>query len=58
MTKTRRFFLGSLAGMAGAGVAAGQQRGAASLARNRVSPLDGVTREKIRITDIKLTNLA
>ena len=55
MSGTRRSFLGSLAG---AGTLAGQQRGAASLSNNRVSPLDGVTREKIKITGIKLTNLA
>ncbi len=55
MSGTRRSFLGSLAG---AGAMAGQQRGAATLSSNRMSPLAGVTREKIKITGIKLTNLA
>jgi L-alanine-DL-glutamate epimerase-like enolase superfamily enzyme len=55
MLGTRRTFLGSLAG---AGALVGQRRGATALSNSRTSPLDGVTREKIRITDVKLINLA
>ena len=64
-TSTRRLFLGSLSGVAGAAALAGAQAGRsparksrASLPKNRISPLDGIAREKIRITDIKVTNLA
>ena len=53
-TSTRRVFLGTL----GAGAAAAQQRGGASLRKNRISPLDGVAREKIKITDMRLISLA
>lgn len=55
---TRRLFLGSLSGAAGTAALSGAQRRAASLPKNRISPLDGVAREKIKITDIKVMNLA
>ncbi len=58
MLKTRRAFLASLSGIAGAASVGAQQHGTAPLSRNRVSPLDGVAREKIKITDVRLTNLA
>ena len=58
MPKTRRAFLGSLPGLAGTTVLAAQQRSALPLPKHRTSPLDGIAREKIRITDIKVTNLA
>ena len=48
----------SLSGVAGASVLAGQQRGGSALPQGRISPLDGVKREKIKITDIKVTSLA
>ena len=50
--------MGSLAGGAGLTVRASQQRPGTALPKNRISPLDGVRREKIGITDIKVTNLA
>ena len=50
--------MGSLAGAAGlTGLTAQPQRSTA-LPKDRISPLDGVKREKIRITDIQVTNLA
>jgi hypothetical protein len=58
MPATRRAFLGSIPGLTGAAALASQQPITASLPKNRTSPLDGVAREKIRITDIKVTNLA
>jgi len=54
MASTRRLFLGSMSGAA----LASAQTTRASLPANRVSPLDGVRREKIRITDIQVINLA
>ncbi len=51
---TRRTFIASGAGAAGAGVLAA----APALPKNRVSPLDGVAREKLKITDIKMISLA
>ena len=53
MASTRRLFLGSVSGAA----LAGAQTSRASLGANRVSPLDGVKREKIKITDIQVMNL-
>jgi L-alanine-DL-glutamate epimerase-like enolase superfamily enzyme len=50
---TRRTFIAG-AGIAGAGTLAG----AAVLPKNRVSPLDGIAREKLKITDIKVISLA
>lgn len=47
---TRRGFMGLISGLAGARVLAGQQKG-------RISPLDGVTRQNIKITDLKLISL-
>ena len=58
MPKTRRAFLGSLPALAGAAALAAQQPTPVSLPKHRTSPLDGVVREKIRITGIKVTNLA
>jgi L-alanine-DL-glutamate epimerase-like enolase superfamily enzyme len=57
-TATRRLFLGSLSGLAGVATLSGQRRGPASLSRNRVSPLDGVARENLKITDIQVMSLA
>jgi L-alanine-DL-glutamate epimerase-like enolase superfamily enzyme len=54
---TRRFFLGSLAGAGGASALTGQQARPASLPADRISPLDGVKREKIKITNIKVISL-
>jgi L-alanine-DL-glutamate epimerase-like enolase superfamily enzyme len=54
---TRRFFLGSLAGAGGASALTGQQARVASLPADRISPLDGVKREKIKITNIKVISL-
>jgi len=48
----------SLAGVAGASALTGQQRKGASLPKGRISPLDGVTRQNIKITDLKIINLA
>lgn len=55
MTSTRRLFIAS--GMAGGASLAGQQRAGGALPRNRVSPLDGVARERLKITDIKVMSL-
>lgn len=53
---TRRFFLGGAA--AGAAIAPIAARAARfTVPRNRTSPLDGVSRERIRITDIQVINL-
>jgi L-alanine-DL-glutamate epimerase-like enolase superfamily enzyme len=57
MPSTRRLFLNSLAGAAGVSPLAAQQRRAAALPRTRLSPLDGVARQNIKITDLKLINL-
>jgi L-alanine-DL-glutamate epimerase-like enolase superfamily enzyme len=54
----RRQFLGLASGLVGAAVVSGQQSCRSSLPANRVSPLEGVTRESIKITDIKMINLA
>ena len=55
---TRRLFLGSLAGGAGVTALTAQPRRAAAFPKDRTSPLDGVAREKIGITDVKVTSLA
>jgi L-alanine-DL-glutamate epimerase-like enolase superfamily enzyme len=47
----------SLSGVAGASALAAQQRGGAALPKGRLSPLDGVTRQNIKITDLRLINL-
>jgi len=57
LTYTRRLFMQSLSGMAGASALAGQQRGGSSLPKGRISPLDGVTRQNIKITDVRVTDL-
>ena len=54
---TRRFFLGSLAGVAGSAALTAQPRRSSALPQDRISPLDGVKREKIKITGIQVTNL-
>ena len=46
-TSTRRVFLGSMPGVAGA----------SSVPKNRVSPLDGIAREKMKITDVRVISL-
>lgn len=48
----------SLSGVAGATALTAQQRGGSSLPKGRLSPLDGVTRQNIKITDLNLINLA
>ena len=54
---TRRRFIQAAAGISGAVPLLAQQRHGAALPKVRLSALDGVTREKIRITDLKLINL-
>ncbi len=54
---TRRLFIGSISGAAGVSRLAAQRRGAPALPDGRLSPLDGVAREKIKITDLKLISL-
>jgi len=49
--------MGSLPALAGASTLAGQRRGGSALPKGRISPLDGVTRENIKVTDIKVTSL-
>ena len=48
----------SLSGVAGATALTAQQRGGSSLPKGRLSPLDGVIRQNIKITDLNLINLA
>jgi hypothetical protein len=55
---TRRQFLGLASGLVGAAAISAQQSRRSSLPANRISPLDGIKREGIRITDIKVINLA
>jgi L-alanine-DL-glutamate epimerase-like enolase superfamily enzyme len=55
---TRRLFTQSLPGVAGAAALTAQQRGGSSLPKGRLSPLDGVTRQNIKIKDLKLISLA
>jgi len=55
---SRRLFLKSLAAAAGIPALAAQQRAGAALPKGRISPLDGVTRQKIKITNLRLINLA
>ena len=57
MTSSRRAFLSSAAGTVGASALAAQQRGGAALPQNRISPMDGVQREKIKITGVKIISL-
>ena len=57
MTSSRRAFLSSAAGAAGASALAAQQRGGAGLPQGRISPMDGVRREKIKITGVKIISL-
>ena len=57
MTSSRRTFLSSAAGAVGASALAAQQRGGAALPQGRISPMDGVRREKIKITGVKIISL-
>jgi L-alanine-DL-glutamate epimerase-like enolase superfamily enzyme len=58
-SSSRRLFVKSLSGIAGASALAGQQRrGGTSLPKDRISPLDGISRQKIKITDIRPISLA
>ena len=57
MTSSRRAFLSSAAGAAGASALAAQQRSGAGLPQGRISPMDGVRREKIKITGVKIISL-
>jgi L-alanine-DL-glutamate epimerase-like enolase superfamily enzyme len=54
---TRRLFIGSVSSVVGTRVLPGQQRGRSSLPKGRISPLDGVTRQNMQITDIKVISL-
>lgn len=56
MLNTRRGFIGALAGGAAAATLSGQARRTAQPAA-RMSPLDGVTRENIKITGLRLISL-
>lgn len=56
MFKTRRRFMGTLAGLSCASTLASQPRGGA-LPKGRISPLDGIARENLKITDINLISL-
>ena len=55
---TRRFFMGSLAAGGASATLAAQARRGITLPKGRISPLDGVSREKIKITGVTVTNLA
>lgn len=57
MTSSRRTFLSSAAGAVGASALDAQQRVGAGLPQGRISPMDGVRREKIKITGIKILSL-
>src|ERR1039457_916642 len=57
MTSSRRAFLSSAVGAVGASALAAQQRGGAAVPHSRISPMDGVRREKIRITGVKIISL-
>jgi L-alanine-DL-glutamate epimerase-like enolase superfamily enzyme len=57
MSPTRRLFTGLLSGVAGVSALAGQQRKATALPTGGNSPLDGITRENIKITDIGMLSL-
>ena len=48
----------SLAGVAGAAALTARQRGGSSLPKGRLSPLDGVTRQNIKIKNLNLISLA
>jgi L-alanine-DL-glutamate epimerase-like enolase superfamily enzyme len=58
-TASRRSFLAgaAISGLAGAAALPAAQAGRSALPNDRISPLDGVKREKIKITDIKVMNL-
>ena len=58
MASTRRLFMKSLPGIAGAAGLTAKARGGSSLPKGRLSPLDGVTRQNIKIRDLKLISLA
>jgi L-alanine-DL-glutamate epimerase-like enolase superfamily enzyme len=55
---TRRLFMQSLSGVAGAAALTARQRGGSSLPEGRLSPLDGVTRQNIKIKNLNLISLA
>ena len=57
MTSSRRAFLSSAVSAVGASALAAQQRGGAAVLHSRISPMDGVRREKIRITGVKIISL-
>jgi len=59
-TTSRRSFVAgaSMSRLAGAVALPAAQTGPFALPKDRLSPLDGVKREKIKITDVKLTSLA
>ncbi len=57
-TASRRCFLGgAISSLAGAAALSGGQAGRLVLSKDRISPLDGVKREKIKITDVKVMSL-
>jgi L-alanine-DL-glutamate epimerase-like enolase superfamily enzyme len=47
-----------VSGLAGAALWASPQAARSTLATDRLSPLDGIKREKIKITDVKMTTLS
>ena len=58
MTSSRRAFLSSAAGAVGASALAAQHGGGTSLPHGRILPLDGLRREKIKITGLNVISLA
>ncbi|HEY2014149.1 MAG TPA: mandelate racemase/muconate lactonizing enzyme family protein, partial [Bryobacteraceae bacterium] len=58
MSASRRLFMQSLSGVAGAAALRAESRGGSSLPKGRLSPLDGVTRQNIKIKDLKVISLA
>src|SRR5579885_922303 len=57
MTSSRRAFLSLAASSAGASPLTARPSGAAELPQGRISPMDGVRREKIKITGLKVISL-
>jgi L-alanine-DL-glutamate epimerase-like enolase superfamily enzyme len=55
---TRRIFMQSMTGVAGAAALTAQQRGGSPLPKGRISPLDGVARQNIKIKDLTVISLA
>jgi hypothetical protein len=58
MSSSRRAFLSSAAVVAATTGLDAQQRRGTALPQGRISPLDGVKREKVKITGLKVISLA